>query len=168
MTYYVMIDSEAYLEHGEVVISGPPISEQDIIEADYQKGDKEPYTYFGVHRTKELYEFINALGGKRGEFISYLLQKKNADNQILQRRIKDLAEEAGVSMQTANDALKFMRANGFIKTNTNILMINPRLDRRGNRRKEARLLNIYETFRCRKARDTEDGEGEDGSQKNHV
>lgn len=154
MAYYIAVDWDAYLKNGEIVLESQPMSFWEIFEIEERDGEREPYTHFGVHGVSELCDLINELGGKRGEFISYLITQKNNDNQINNKRTSDLAQELGVSMQTANDALKILRKTGLIKTSPRNLMISPRLDRRGNKRRSAFLMNLYNEFnkkRCTKS-----------------
>lgn len=146
MSYYLCINEEAYLENGEIIFEGSPISFYEVLQKEDEVMEREPYTYYGVHHMKEFYELINALGGKRGEFISYLINNKNTWNQISNRSQSELAKEAGVSMQTATDAINLLREHGLIKASTRNFMINPFLDRRGDRKRETVLMNLYGEF----------------------
>lgn len=166
MAYYIMVDEAAYLSNGEVIISGIPMSFWEIFEKEEDSWEKEPYTYFGIHGIKEFCSLIDALGGKRGEFISFLIKKKDGKNQISNKKISELAREAGVSAQTAHDALKILKDIELIKTSPTNFMINPRLDRRGDRRREALLLNIYGEF-CERGKKAKAKE-EDNENKNNA
>lgn len=67
----------------------------------------------------------------------------------MDKRITDLAQGAGVSMQTANDAIKILRDNGLMKISTKNLMINPKLDRRGKKKRQVFLAKVYAEFKDR-------------------
>lgn len=150
MSYYVAINERSFLENGEIVLESAPMSFWEIFEFEERDGEKEPYTHFGVHGISELCDLINALGGKRGKFISYLITRKNNENQITNKSVSELSREVGVSMQTANDALSILREIGLVKTSPTNLMISPRLDRRGNKRRSAFLMNLYAHFQERR------------------
>lgn len=146
MAYYIQLNEEAYLTNGEILLEGSPITFHEIIQLEDEILEREPYSYYGVHHMKEFFELINALGGKRGEFISFLLKNKNTQNQITNRSRANLAKEAGVSIQTVTDAIKIMRKHGLLKSSTMTLMINPFLDRKGDRKRETILMNLYSEF----------------------
>lgn len=148
MGYYVKINETQYLKDGDIVIESAPIDFWDIVDLEDKEetDNKDSYYFFGMHYVKEFCDLIEAIGGKRGEFISYLIKKKNGQNQISNQRVKDLAADAGVSLQTANDALEILRNNDLAKTAPMNIMINPRLERKGNRRREVLLSKLYSGF----------------------
>lgn len=152
MAYYIKIDEGAYLENGEIVLDGSPLTFWDIYEredVDLSCEEQDGFSHFGIHSMDALTALINALGGRRGEFISFLLKNKDGKNQIMDKRITDLAQGAGVSMQTANDAIKILRDNGLMKISTKNLMINPKLDRRGKKKRQVFLAKVYAEFKDR-------------------
>lgn len=144
MDYYAKIDAEAYRSGGEIILIGEPVSWQELFDDEFEKF---PYTGFGIHRMEAFCKFIEEIGGKKGKFCVFLLKNKDARNQISNMRIVDLAKEAGVSVQTANDTLKALRRIGAIKTAVNMLMVNPGIDHKGDRKRESFLTKVYENFR---------------------
>lgn len=160
MDYYVKIDAEAYQRRGDVILTGEPVSWQQLFDDEFEKF---PYTGFGIHRMDALCKFIEEIGGKKGKFCVFLLKNKDARNQISNMRVVDLANEAGVSVQTANDTLKALRKIGAIKTAVNMLMVNPGIDHKGDRKRESFLTKVYENFRVSNPHKEEDTEPENNS-----
>lgn len=153
MGYYIKIADGPYEEDGEVVLDGRPMTFWEIYEQEDLEDDLSGYySFFGIHSMDALTALINALGGKRGEFISYLLKSKDSRNQIMDKRVSDLAKSAGVSIQSANDAIKIMKDNGLMKSSTKNFMINPKLDRRGQKKRQVFLAKVYAEFKDRSSK----------------
>lgn len=150
MGYYIQIDEDAYLESGEVILQGSAMTAWEIYEREeLDSVGGEKYTQFGIHHMDELCMLINALGGKRGEFISFLLKAKNNQNKIVERSHLELAKEAGVSLKSATEGINILRDKGLLKLSNRSIMIHPYLDRRGNRRREVFLMNLYSGYNGR-------------------
>lgn len=142
MEYYVKIKEKPFLSTGEIVIDGEPKDLQEIFGDEFEK---MPDKGFRIHRPEFFYNFIEAIGGKRGKVASYILKKKDPRNMLI-TRISDVAANTGVSLQTANDTFKLLRESNSIKTVNGALMVNPGVDHSGNRERESFLMKIYETF----------------------
>lgn len=148
MDYYAKIDSAHYYATGEIKVIEEPKSWKEIME---EGEDEFPHGGFHIHRPDVLFKFIEALGGKKGKVATYMLREKDSRN-ICMLRVEDLARGAGVALQTANETLKILRASGCIKTRTGLIMTNPGIDRTGNKKREAYLMKLYETFDSRTRR----------------
>ncbi len=146
MDYYVKIDEKQYLSTGEVVVSGQPKSLVELFDDEFEK---MPDKGFRIHRPDVFCRFIEAVGGKRGKVAAYILKNKSPRNALI-TRISDVAENTGVSMQTANDTFRLLRESNSIKTVIGALMVNPGVDHSGNREREAFLMKMYETFEYKK------------------
>lgn len=149
MEYYVRIDEKEFLSNGDICIVGKP---KTLMELFGEEFEKMPNKGFRIHRPDVFYNFIEVIGGKRGKVASYILRNKDPRN-ILLRRVQDLAEDAGVSLQTANDTLRVLRESNSIKTITSAIMVNPGVDHSGDRQRESFLMRMYQEFERRKKED---------------
>lgn len=157
MDYYVKIDGELYLDTGEIRLEGTP---QSWVEVTSNAYNIQPKGAFHIHRSDALYSFIEAMAGKRGKVATFLLKTKDPRN-ICITRVEDIARGSGVAIQTANEALKLMRGANSIKTITGAVMVNPRLDRIGDKQREGYLMKLYETFDSRTRRTIDKNEEEE-------
>lgn len=148
MDYYVKIDEDAYLRAGEVKMIGAPKSWVEITSNAYSLKAKGA---FHIHRTDALYSFIESIAGKKGKVATYILRHKDPRN-VCMLRVEDVAKGAEVSIQTANDTLKALRASDSIKSISGALMVNPGVDRIGDKQREGYLMKLYETFNQRSSR----------------
>lgn len=144
MNYYIEIDMKQYLKNGAIEVIGKPIALGELVGREFLK--KAPNTGFSIHRTKKFYEFLEVIGGKKGEFIAYLLKQKDSRNQIINKTIAQMSKECGVSLNTSRGAIKILRDAGCIKSGIATFMINPDLEHRGDRVREMYLKNLYENF----------------------
>lgn len=148
MDYYVKIDEAAYLKNGEVKMIGSPKSWIEITSDAYNTRTKGA---FHIHRGEALYSFIEAIAGKKGKVATYILRNKDPRN-ICMLRVEDVAKGAKVSLQTALDTLKALRASNSIKSISGSFMVNPGVDFVGDKQKERYLMKLYETFSERSRR----------------
>lgn len=151
MDFYVKINEKNYFSNGEVVPVGSP---KELTEIFADEFEKMPDKGFRIHRPDIFCKFIESVGGKRGKVASYILRNKDPRN-ILIARICDLAKNAGVSLQTANDTIRLLRESDSIKTIHGVLMVNPGVDHSGDRKREAYLMKVYQDFDRRKKEELE-------------
>lgn len=140
--YYVKIKENLYFDSGEIVPDSVP---KTLVELFGDEFEKMPEKGFRIHRPDVFYKFIEAVGGKRGKCAAYILKHKDPRN-ILVTRICDVAANAGVSMQTANDTFRILRESDSIRTVIGALMVNPGVDHSGDRAREAYLMKSYQNF----------------------
>lgn len=146
MDYYVKIDERLYLSNGEIKVVGEAKTLEELFGDEFER---MPDKGFRIHRPEVLCKFVEAIGGKRGKAAAYILKHKDPRN-ILLTRVCDLATNAGVSLQTANDTLRLLRQTDSIKTINGALMVNPGVDHSGDRKRETYLMKVYQEFDSRK------------------
>lgn len=78
---------------------------------------------------------FDLFGGKKYRILKYLLQNRNAENQVI-ATTSELAESSGVSRSTVIATLKVLKECGIITTKTGVIMINPQVIAHGNAKKE--------------------------------
>lgn len=144
MGLYVKIDGSHYYETGEVKIIGSPIDTTDIMYEDLQRDLKN--SGFAIHRPEWFYGLIEKIGGAKGKVVTSIMRKKGIDNNI-NATIADLIEWSGCSTKTVMDTIKLLRDNDMLKTRTGMMMLNPGVEHRGDRQREATLLRLYSQFR---------------------
>lgn len=160
MSYFIEVDEEKYLSEGEISVVGSPKTLDELFGDEFEK---MPDKGFRIHRPEVLCKFVEAIGGKRGKAAAYILKHKDPRN-ILLTRVCDLATNAGVSLQTANDTLRLLRQTDSIKTINGALMVNPGVDHSGDRKRETYLMKVYQGFDSRKhSGDVSEGEDEEQS-----
>lgn len=144
MSLYVRVDEGHYQRTGEVRMVGIP-KDVDAIMYEFLQDDA-PNTGFAIHRPDWFYKLIEKIGGKKGKVVICLLKKKGADNKV-EVRIKDLVEWTGASTKTVMDTIKLLRDNNMLKTRTCMMMVNPGIEHRGDRKREAVLMRLYSEFK---------------------
>lgn len=157
MDYYVKIDGHLYLSNGEIKVIGKAKTLEELFGDEFER---MPDKGFRIHRPEALCKFVEAIGSKRGKAAAYILKHKDPRN-ILLTRVCDIAENAGVSMQTANDTLRILRQSDSIKTIYGALMLNPGVDHSGDRKRETYLMKVYQSFDSRKDVNIEDKDDND-------
>lgn len=143
--YFVEIDAEKYESDGEIYIIAPPFCWSALCE---RESSPLPKSGFEIHRKEYLCRFIRATGSQRGAVAEYLLRKKDGQGKVLATN-RELAAATGVSLGTVSALLRDLRAAGCVKCRTGSVMLNPGVAHRGDRRREAVLLKLYETFENR-------------------
>lgn len=144
MSLYVKIDGVCYRETGEVKPIGPPVDVTDIMYEDLQRDLGN--SGFAIHRPEWFYRLIEKIGGAKGKVVTSIMRKKGIDNNI-NARIEDLVEWSGCSSKTVMDTINLLRNNDMLKTRTGMMMLNPGVEHRGDRQREATLLKMYSQFR---------------------
>lgn len=139
---YVEINTEKYLSTGEIEVISTPYTYDQLFEDEL--GDP-PNKGFGIHRLNVLVDMIRAIGGKRGQVMEYILKSKNVHNQELVT-LREIANRSNVSLQTVQTTMTALRGANCIRVKRGRLMVNPGIDHRGDRRREAFLYRLYDDF----------------------
>lgn len=154
MDFYQKIDGNVYVSTGEIVPIGDPKTWDEMYGEDFEK---IPNGGFGIHRVEWYCKLLEAIGGKKGKVVSFLLKNKTPQNLFV-GRVQDIAVKANVATQTVTDTIKALRQADIIKTMTCAMMINPGCEHKGNRKREAYLMKAYEMFGQRQFKTLEDTE----------
>lgn len=157
MGLYVKIDGSHYYETGEVKIIGSPIDTTDIMYEDLQRDIKN--SGFAIHRPEWFYGLIEKIGGAKGKVVTIIMQRKDINNNV-NATIGDLVEWSGCSPKTVMDTIKLLRDNNMLKTRTGMMMLNPGVEHRGDRQREATLLKLYSQFRTTDKGAAKNGKGD--------
>lgn len=140
---YIEVDSEQYVETGEIVTKGLPIKRDDLVAG---LVDKAPNTGFSIFRDTIMFRMLDNLGAK-GKVMSYLIRHNSIDN-LQTTTIKDISKKAGVSIQTVSDCLKMLEEIGVISVSNEYckkdIFLNPGIAHRGNRYREKVLMEAFE------------------------
>lgn len=116
----------------------------EVIEAD-QVIKKVPRNGFEITYLAYFIELFDQLGGKKYKIFKYIIENKNAENQLI-ITVRELANKTNTSLQTVNDTLKLLKNANLIEQRTGAIMLNPKLAHRGSNKKEAFLLTRFEEF----------------------
>lgn len=135
---YVKIDTKALHETGEVKIISEPIEAEQVVR-------KVPRNGFEITYLAYFCELFDKLGGKKYIVFKYIIEHKNSDNQLIITN-RELAEKTNTSLQTVSDTIKLLRDANLISTRTGAIMLLPKLAHRGSDKKEAYLMQKFETF----------------------
>lgn len=135
---YVKIDAKALHETGEVKIIGEPIEAEQVVK-------KVPRNGFEITYLAYFCDLFDKLGGKKYVVFKYIIEHKNADNQLIITN-RELSQKCNVGINTVTDTLKLLKDAGLISTRTGAIMLFPKLSMRGTDRKEAYLMQKFETF----------------------
>lgn len=143
MGFYVKVDMASYRETGEIKVIGLPIDSEEIMYEELQREISN--SGFAIHRPDWFYRLIEKIGGAKGKVVTSIMRRKNIENKI-EGRVKDIVEWSGCSLKTVMDTLNIMRENDMLKTRTGMMMLNPGVEHRGDRQREAALMRLYSTF----------------------
>lgn len=135
---YVKIDSKALQETGEIHIIGEPILADEVVKKVDRNGFEITYLAYFL-------DLFDKLGGKRYTVFKYIIENKSSENTLI-ITVRELAEKTNTSTRTVQDTLKLLKEAGLIKTRTGAIMLVPKLAHRGSNRKEAYLMQKFETF----------------------
>ena len=133
---YIEIDLQALRETGEIRHIGAPIIAPQIT-------TKVPRGKFEIVYTADLFELVEKLGNQKMQVLKYLLDHKDAYNQVNETN-SSLAAKIGCSRPTVIDTLKIMSDAGLIQRKNSVIMISPHLMIKGNSVREAYLMRKYE------------------------
>lgn len=135
---YVKIDAKALHETGEVKIIGQPIEADEVIRKVNRNGFEITYLAYFC-------DLFDKLGGKKYIVFRYIIEHKSSDNTLIITN-RELAEKTNTSLQTVNNTLKLLRESGLISCRTGAIMLLPKVAHRGSDRKEAYLMQKFESF----------------------
>lgn len=82
---------------------------------------------------------LDIVGSKKTKILIYILENMDTNN-ILYISNRKLAEKCGVSTSTVSLTLKALRNAEIISTQTNLIMLNPKLGNRVSKSKEQALM----------------------------
>lgn len=140
--YFAEIDAYKYEPFGEVDMVSPPAEWEELLSREFRKLSKGG---FEIHRQEFFCTFVRVIGGQRGKVAEFLLRKKDSQGKMVATN-KQIATETGASLGTVNALLQELDKADCIKRRTAALMLNPGVAHRGNRVREAYLLELYNNF----------------------
>lgn len=91
-------------------------------------------TYFSF-----LAQALDLIGGKKIKVLNYILENMDSNN-ILYISNRKLAEKCEVSLFTVSKTLKTLRDADLISTQTNLIIVNPKLLHQGDINKEKAIM----------------------------
>lgn len=116
----------------------------EVIEAD-QVIKKVPRNGFEITYLSYFFELFEQLGGQKYKVFKYIMNNKNADNQLI-ITTRELAKKTNTSLPTVSATLKLLKDAKLIQQRTGAIMLHPRIAHRGSDRKEAYLLQKFVAF----------------------
>ncbi len=134
--YYIAIDEEAWTKHHELIPVGDPI-EMPVITKRVPSGD------FEIVYMSNLFLVLKELGNQKIKVLEFILKNKDSSN-MLNMTNKEIAEKVGCSRPTVIDTIKVLQNNKLITRKGTVYMLYPSFFVKGNRRKEAYLLQKFE------------------------
>lgn len=135
---YIRIDADKLQTTGEIVITGEPILADEVVKKVSRTGFEITYlTYF--------VDLFDKLGGKKYLVVKYIIEHKSTDNTLI-ITTRELASKTGTSTKTVTETLKLLKEANLIKQRVGSIMLLPKLAHRGSDRKEAYLMQKFETF----------------------
>lgn len=134
---YLRVDRDA-LACGEIRVIGEPIEAEEIIK-------KVPRNGFEITYLAYFVDLFDKLGGKKYIVFKYIIENKNSDNQLIITN-RELSAKTGVSLKTVSDTLKILKEANLISVRTGSIMLLPKLAHRGSDKREAYLMQKFETF----------------------
>lgn len=139
---YVKIDPKAYMKTGEVIIVGEPQTIEGIV----GNVGKAPKGGFSITRDENLSESYKSIKGRMGIVFAYLVEKRDSDNQVLYN-LGEMSKRTGLTRRSVMEAIKHFEEEGMIVRVGNRLMVHPCIVHKGNRQREAQLLNLFEQMK---------------------
>lgn len=136
---YVRIDNKLLHETGEIKIVSEPIEADEIIK-------KVPRRDFEITYLAFFCELFDRLGGKKYKVFKYIVENKSSADNTLIITNRELAEACDVGINTVTETLKLLRNANLISTRNGSIMVLPKLIHRGSDKKEAFLMQKFETF----------------------
>lgn len=135
---YVKIDAKALKETGEIKIISEPIEAEQIVK-------KVPRNGFEITYLAYFCDLFDKLGGKKYVVFKYIIENKNTENQLIITN-RELAQKCNVGINTVTDTLKLLKEANLISVRTGAIMLLPKLAHRGGDKKEAYLMQKFESF----------------------
>lgn len=86
-----------------------------------------------------LADALELVGSKKTKILSYILENMDSNN-ILYASNRKIAEKCEVSVGTVSTTLKILREADIISTQTNLIMLNPKLGNKVSKAKEQALM----------------------------
>lgn len=101
-----------------------------------------PRTGFAITYLATIINMIDAIGNRKMKVVKYILSHMDSNNK-LSETVREIAEGAGVSLQTANDTLKILEEIGIVARKVGTVMLSPKLVHKGNAQRERMLLTKF-------------------------
>lgn len=117
----------------------------EIIEAD-EVIKKTPRNGFMITYLSAIIQLIDSLGNKKMQVVKYILANMEKSNNTLIITTRELADKAGVSLQTVVETLKTLEDAQIIARRTGAIMVHSKLVHRGGESKEKYLLARFQEF----------------------
>ena len=127
--YYQQINPETGEIIGDVIVADVAIKEV-------------PRTGFAITYLSTIVQLIDNVGNKKMQVVKYVLQKMDSNN-ILIETVREIAKNAGVSLQTVNATLQILEGAGIIARKSGVIMLSPKLAHKGNAKKERYLMTRF-------------------------
>ena len=127
--YYQQINPDTGEIIGDVIVADVAIKEV-------------PRVGFAITYLATIVQLIDNVGNKKMQVVKYILQKMDSNN-ILIETVREIAKNAGVSLQTVNATLQILEGAGIIARKSGVIMLSPKLAHKGNAKKERYLMTRF-------------------------
>ena len=127
--YYQQINPDTGEIIGDVIVADVAIKEV-------------PRTGFAITYLSTIVQLIDNVGNKKMQVVKYVLQKMDSNN-ILIETVREIAKNAGVSLQTVHSTLQILEGAGIIARKSGVIMLSPKLAHKGNAKKERYLMTRF-------------------------
>lgn len=87
---------------------------------------------------------LDLLGNKKVKVISYIIQKMNPSNNMLDRTQQEIADDLGISRTTVNRTMKALEEAEFITSRYGVTYVNPDAIFSGKHPRRMHVLYTYE------------------------
>lgn len=135
---YVRLDPEAFMNNGEMKITGEPIIADEVVKKVNRNGFEITYLTY-------LVDLFDKLGGKKYTVFKYILANKSSENTLI-ITTRELAEKTGTSTKTVVETLKLLEESGLISRRVGAIMLMPKVAHHGSDRREAYLMQKFVAF----------------------
>lgn len=139
---YIEIDTKSYMFYGEVNQIGEP----KTIDQLFGNVGKAPKGGFSITRERSLVHGIQSLRGKMGILLGYLIDVRDANNQLLYAP-DDIARDTQLTKRSVVDNLLYFEEREMVSRTKNKIMLAPGIVHRGNRRREGQLIKKFDEMR---------------------
>lgn len=127
--YYQQINPDTGEIIGDVIVADVAIKEV-------------PRVGFAITYLSTIVQLIDNVGNKKMQVVKYVLQKMDSNN-ILIETVREIAKNAGVSLQTVHSTLQILEGAGIIARKSGVIMLSPKLAHKGNAKKERYLMTRF-------------------------
>lgn len=135
---YMEIDTHAYNTTGEIIPIASPITADSNLTVVDRFGFEITYLAY-------LFDVFDQLGGQKYKVFKYIVEHKSSANTLIITQ-RELAQNAGVSLEIVRQALKLLREKNLIATRTGAIMLLPKIAHFGGSDREQYLMHQFKTF----------------------